>query len=83
MPGVGGIEALRSILEYDPCACVAMITALDEKFLLRKAKEIGARGYIVKPFSPSKVIERLREIVASRQGGEAIFSEGEDALALI
>lgn len=49
MPELDGIEAARSIIQEHPCAIV-FLTAYSEQDLVEAASEVGAFGYLVKPF---------------------------------
>ena len=49
MPKMNGIEALRRIREIDPEVGVIMATGVNEEDVGRKALELGAFDYIVKP----------------------------------
>ena len=48
MPGIDGIDATRSILEYNQDAKIIMLTALSETRIIRKAFMAGAKGYMLK-----------------------------------
>jgi len=63
MPGIDGIETLQKILKIDPAAKVIMISALDQKRMVLEALEAGARHYLVKPFTPEKVMATVREVL--------------------
>lgn len=49
MPRMNGIEVLRRIRELDPELGVIMTTGVNEEAVGRKALELGAFDYIVKP----------------------------------
>ena len=49
MPRMNGIEVLRRIRELDPDLGVIMTTGVNEEAVGRKALELGAFDYIVKP----------------------------------
>ncbi|MGH7408295.1 MAG: response regulator [Candidatus Methylomirabilales bacterium] len=49
MPKMDGMEVLRRIREIDPEMGVIMATAVNEEDVGRKALEMGAFDYIVKP----------------------------------
>lgn len=57
MPKMNGIEVLRRIREIDPEMGVIMVTAVNEEDVGRKALELGAFDYIVKPLD-LKYLER-------------------------
>jgi len=59
MPVMDGITALRKMLAYDPEARIVMCSALNEENLIRRALQIGAKEYVVKPFLPQRVKNAL------------------------
>lgn len=63
MPGVDGLEALRSIMSMDPSAKVAMVTAMGQQSIVMEAIKAGARDFIVKPFDPERLEAALRRLV--------------------
>lgn len=60
---VDGISAVKKILEIDPEAKILMITALGQPEAMNKAKQAGAKGFIVKPFTSSTVIDEVKKIL--------------------
>jgi two-component system chemotaxis response regulator CheY len=62
MPLKSGIEALSEIIALDKKAKVVICSALGQEGLIEEARKAGARGYIIKPFDPSKVKEVIRKI---------------------
>lgn len=56
MPGENGIDFARYALTEYPDMAIIMVTAIDDQEIVRSALEVGAYGYIVKPFKPSEVI---------------------------
>lgn len=63
MPGISGIDSVRHILNENPEAKIIMISALGQKKLLSEAIAAGAKGFVVKPFMPDKVIEEVEKIL--------------------
>ena len=49
MPKMDGLEVLRRLREIDKEVSVIMITSVNEQEIARKAMELGAFDYIVKP----------------------------------
>jgi two-component system chemotaxis response regulator CheY len=62
MPGMDGIEATREILKHDPKARVVMCSALGQEPLVIESIAAGARDFIVKPFTPEKVIQVMDHV---------------------
>jgi DNA-binding NarL/FixJ family response regulator len=70
MPGLGGIEATRHILQQRPHSRILIVTLLEEDDSLFAALRAGARGYVLKEASEEEVLRAIRTVGA----GEAIFS---------
>ncbi|MCG7851393.1 MAG: response regulator [Methanosarcinaceae archaeon] len=49
MPGMDGIETLKGLLEIDPKLGVVMATAVEDEDRVKKAIELGAYSYVLKP----------------------------------
>lgn len=65
MPKMNGIESLKGIRQVDPNAKVVMCTAVGQEQMVKLAIKTGARGYIVKPFQAPKVLEEVKNVLAS------------------
>ena len=63
MPGVGGIESIREILKIDSKAKIVVVSALGQQALVKEAIKAGAKGFVVKPFKPEKVVEEVESIL--------------------
>ncbi len=63
MPGMGGIEATKGIIEYDPDAKIVVCSAMGQKPMVLEAIEAGAKDFIVKPIKPEKVKETLDKLL--------------------
>jgi len=63
MPVMSGIDAVKQIVSEFPDAKIIMISALDQKRMVFKAIENGAKQYIVKPFKVSKVLESVYKVM--------------------
>lgn len=59
MPEYGGLHALDGILDFDPAAKVIVVSALEQKSVLKDAFKRGATDFIVKPFDRSHLIATL------------------------
>ncbi len=57
MPDMGGIEAVKAIMQIDPNARILMCSAMGQQALVVEAIQAGARDFVVKPFQPSRVLE--------------------------
>ncbi|MBX8633749.1 MAG: response regulator [Thermoplasmata archaeon] len=56
MPNKDGLEAIKEILEFDPQAKIVAISALYDRSMQKRAIELGAASYIVKPFELTELI---------------------------
>ena len=63
IPGMDGLEAARRILALSSSTAIFMISAHDNFEYARRALEIGARGYILKPFRVEDIVPRLRSVL--------------------
>ena len=69
MPKVDGYEVCR-VLKANPLTKkipVILLTAKGREIDKRLGFEVGASDYIVKPFSPSKLIDKINEHLFSRK----------------
>jgi two-component system chemotaxis response regulator CheY len=64
MPDMGGIEAVREICKTDPEAKILMCSAMGQQALVVEAIQAGAKGGVVKPFQPSRVLEAVQRVLA-------------------
>jgi len=60
MPGLSGIDVLKSIRQKFPDIRVVMITGDSSMGTVREAVGFGAMGYIIKPFKAGRVSASLR-----------------------
>jgi DNA-binding NarL/FixJ family response regulator len=70
MPGMGGIEATRKILQANPKTRILVLTLFEDDGSLFAALQAGARGYVLKEANEVEVLRAIRAV----SGGEAIFS---------
>ncbi|WP_027087991.1 response regulator [Cohnella panacarvi] len=63
MPGKSGIEAVRTIKAFDPEARIVMISSVEQRNLIYEAIKLGAKHYIIKPFTREKVDEVMKSIL--------------------
>jgi len=66
MPQTDGINAVKEIMKDHPHARIVMCSAMGQQTLVEEALSHGARDYIIKPFSPGKVVETMNRVA---QGG--------------
>lgn len=64
MPEMSGIDATRKILQMDSAAKVVIISAMGQESLVMEAIHVGAKDYLLKPFTAADVIKTI-ELVLS------------------
>lgn len=72
MPGTGGIEATRKILEHSPQTGILVVTMVEEDDSVFAAMRAGARGYLLKGADKEEMLLAIRAVGR----GEAIFGPG-------
>lgn len=63
MPKMDGLKCINELMELDPEVNILVISALSDKATGIKAIELGARGFVYKPFSDEALNEALTEII--------------------
>ncbi|MCM2324397.1 MAG: response regulator [Oligoflexia bacterium] len=64
MPQMSGIDATRKILKYDKDAKVVIISAMGQENLVMEAVNVGAKDYVLKPFSGAEVLKTVERALA-------------------
>ncbi len=54
-----GLDALKGILQFDPQAKIVMVSALNQQAVINKSFQLGAKGFIAKPFQPEQLLETV------------------------
>lgn len=67
MPGKDGFEALASIQASSPQTFVAMVSAHGTIDYVKRSMELGANGFIVKPYNIAKVSDVLEKFRRDRR----------------
>ena len=74
MPGMSGLELLEKVRQVRPDTAVIMVTGVDDRPTAIRALQLGAYGYIVKPFEANELainivnaLERRRLVMASQR----------------
>ena len=63
MPKLGGIEAVREIIEDDPDAKIIMVTAAGQKANMIEALKKGAADFIQKPFDMDVIVNTIEKVM--------------------
>ena len=67
MPGESGIDFIRYVLSEYPETAAIMVTAVDDPEVAESALEIGAYGYIIKPFESNEVMINVSNALRRRK----------------
>ncbi|RJG48742.1 UvrY/SirA/GacA family response regulator transcription factor [Motilimonas pumila] len=62
MPGIGGLEATRKILRYNPDVKIIVLTIHTENPFPTKVMQAGASGYLTKGAGPEEVMNAIRMV---------------------
>ncbi|NLO38519.1 MAG: response regulator [Ruminiclostridium sp.] len=65
MPFMDGLELTRKIIEMDSDAYILLISAYSDFEYAKKALELGAMDYILKPFTKKNILEIVEKAVQS------------------
>lgn len=68
LPGISGFEVCSSI-KADPATShtkVLMLSCQGQNFDWQRAREMGADGYITKPFNSTALVEKVEELAGNK-----------------
>jgi two-component system chemotaxis response regulator CheY len=65
MPQMSGIEATRKIIKMDKDARVVIISAMGQENLVMEAINVGAKDYVLKPFSSADVLKTIERALGT------------------
>ncbi len=65
MPEMSGVEAARKIIKASPEAKILMVSAMGQQQLVKESLEAGAYDYVVKPFVPEDVLDKVKQALSS------------------
>lgn len=60
MPDIGGHEVLESLFQIDPEAYIIMFSGRKDKSTIVKSLELGARGFLGKPFTREEIYNHVQ-----------------------
>lgn len=63
MPALGGIDAVKDIIEIDPDAKIIMVTAAGQKANMIEALKKGAADFIQKPFDMDVIVNTIEKVM--------------------
>ncbi len=62
MPGIGGVEACRRMLQRDPLQKIIVLTVHGEQTFPKRMLEIGAKGYLTKECGVDEMLEAIKQV---------------------
>lgn len=65
MPEMDGIQTAKRIFQKNPNQKLIMVTAMGQEAIIKKAVEIGVRHYLLKPFTPETLIQKIEAVINS------------------
>ena len=66
MPDIGGMTVLRSIKQKDPSAFIVIVSGESNVENVKESLKLGAKGFVVKPYSMQKIISMLDKALQAR-----------------
>jgi putative two-component system response regulator len=67
MPGMSGIELLAAVRKSHPAIAFIMLTAVDDHATAVRSLELGAFGYIIKPFEANELFINVSNSLRRRE----------------
>lgn len=62
MPVESGMLAVKNIIQHDPKAKILMVSAIGQEQIVQEAMNIGAKGFVIKPFKKEELISALKKL---------------------
>ena len=63
MPIMDGIQTAEYLFQKNPASKVIMLSAMGDDELLNKAKQIGVKVFLTKPFKPEELVSSVRSLL--------------------
>ena len=63
MPNLDGLECIEQLIALDPEVRILVVSALNDKATGIEALELGAMGFVNKPFTEDEIVEALEVLV--------------------
>jgi two-component system chemotaxis response regulator CheY len=68
MPNMLGIDAVKAIRALGKTMPIIMVTTEAEKSRVVEALKAGANNYIIKPFEPATIVQKITEVLDKARG---------------
>ena len=63
MPRMNGLDMIAEVQRSGPKIPILMLTTEGQPSLIRRARESGAKGWIVKPFKPELLVAAVTKLI--------------------
>ena len=71
MPHMDGLTLVKRLREKDKVTPIIMVTTEAEKTRIIEAIKAGVNNYVIKPFTPDALLERVKQTLAKRSAAAA------------
>tara|TARA_R110001592_G_scaffold14602_3_gene65067 strand:+ start:110 stop:487 length:378 start_codon:yes stop_codon:yes gene_type:complete len=68
MPNMLGIDAVKNIRQNGKTMPIIMVTTEAEKSRVIDALKAGAQNYVIKPFEPATIVNKIQDVLAKANG---------------
>ena len=84
MPGIGGLETIRRIVQRNPQARILVFSVHHEQVYVQRALQAGAGGYITKNSAPDILIKAVKSLMQGRRYVESgLIKPGQDGVTAV
>jgi len=66
MPRLNGLDMIAEVQRTGPKIPILMLTTEGQPSLIKRAREAGAKGWIVKPFKPELLVAAVMKLIEQR-----------------
>jgi len=66
MPRMNGLDMIVEVQRTGPKIPILMLTTEGQPSLIKRAREAGAKGWIVKPFKPELLVAAVMKLIETR-----------------
>lgn len=67
MPGMGGLEATKKILQHNADIKVIVVTMSEDEIMAQSLLKAGAAGYLTKGCLIKEIVHAIKEVIAQRR----------------
>ncbi len=64
LPGMDGKKFCDLVRKSNQQIPILVVSAVDEDYNIQRTKEIGADGYLIKPFTNKKLVGQVKQLLA-------------------